>query len=310
MKKSTFKNQEAKLFVEHWIDLTIENAALNYEKIDVPTSFGNTRVLAFNHSDKRLKPFIYVPGARTCGVFLELSNLLQGISENHRIYLLDVVGQIGLSDGNCPSLKDAGYGVWLNEVCQKLAVERAVFVGASFGGQIIMKFAAVAPEKIEKAVLMNPIGFSNISFAPLNLYRTLAPVIFRSRKTVQKFLDYIVFAPHDGINAKTKERVTDFVENAVKNFQFAGEYPSKMNDAEIKKLVAETHLLVGKRDGLIPFRQTIERAKALLPNLKSVEIFPKQAHGIEVSGDAVLHLQKILFQQLLPLTGSTTNQWT
>lgn len=294
MKKSEFKNPEAKLFVERWIDSTIETGALNYEKIDVPTSFGKTRVLAFNHSDKDLKPVIYVPGARTCGVFLSLSNHLQNLSENHRIYLLDVVGQVGISDGVCPSLKDVSYGVWLDEVCRKLGVERAVFVGASFGGQIIMKFAAVAPEKIERAVLMNPIGFSNISFAPLNLYRTLAPVIFPNRQTVQKFLDRIVFAPNDGIAAETKERVTDFVENAVKNFRFAGEYPSKMSDAEIGKLAAETHLLVGARDGLIPFRKTIQRAKELLPNLKSVEIFPEQAHGIEVSDEAVLHLQKIL----------------
>jgi len=296
MKVSEFKNQTAKVFVEHWIDLTIGNSALNYEKVDVLTSFGNTRVLSVNHSNKQLKPIIYVPGARTCGVFLDLSNQLHNLSKNHRIYLLDVVGQVGMSDGNCPSLKDFGYGVWLDEVCQKLDIEQAVFVGASFGGQIIMKFAATAPEKIEKAVLMNPIGFSNISFAPLSLYRMLAPVIFPSRKNVQNFLDHIVFAPNDGINTETKRRVADFIANAVKNFQFAGEYPSRMSDAETKKLAAETHLLVGERDGLIPFRKTIKRAKELLPNLKSVKIFPEQAHGIEVSSNAIFHLQKILHQ--------------
>jgi pimeloyl-ACP methyl ester carboxylesterase len=296
MKTSKFKNQTAKTFVEHWIDLTIENSVLNYEKVDVLTSFGNTRVLSVNDSDKQLKPIIYVPGARTCGVFLDLSNQLHNLSKNYRICLLDVVGQVGMSDGNCPSLKDASYGVWLDEVCQKLDIKQAVFVGASFGGQIIMKFAAIAPEKIEKAVLMNPIGFSNISFSPSNLYRTLAPVIFPNRKNVQNFLNHIVFAPNDGISRKTKERVTDFVANAVKDFQFAGEYPSRMSDAEIKKLTAETHLLVGERDGLIPFRKTIERAKGLLANLKSIKLFPEQGHGIEVSSDSIFQLREILNQ--------------
>lgn len=294
MKKSEFKNPEAKLFVERWIDSTIEKSALKYEKLDVPTAFGDTRVLAFNHSAKHLKPLIYVPGARTCGVFLELSNQLQTLGANYRIYLLDVVGQVGLSEGFCPSLKDASYGVWLDEVCRKLDVESGVFAGASFGGQIVLKFAGVAPERIEKAILMNPIGFSNVSFAPLSLYRMLAPVVFPSRRTVQKFLDYAVFAQNDGIGEETKQRITNFTLNAVKNFRFAGEYPSKLSDAEIKKLVAETHLLVGKLDGLIPFQKTVARAEALLPNLKSVEIFPEQAHGIEVSSEAVLHLQKIL----------------
>jgi pimeloyl-ACP methyl ester carboxylesterase len=294
MKISKFKNQAAQTFVERWIDSTIENSALTYQKLDVETPFGKTRVLAINHSEKHLPSLIYVPGARTCGAFLDLSDRLQILSGEHRIYLLDVVGQIGMSDGNCPNLKDNSYGVWLDEVCRKLEIERAVFVGASFGGQIIIKLAAVAPDKIEKAVLMNPIGFSNISFAPLNLYRTLAPVIFPNRKTVENFLNHIVFAPNDGINRETKSRVADFIENAVKNFQFAGEYPSKLSDAEIKKLTAETHLLVGEADGLIPFQKTIKRAAELLPNLKSVKNFPEQAHGIEVSSNAILRLQEIL----------------
>ena len=294
MKISKFKNQAAQTFVEQWIDSTIENSALTYEKLDVETSFGKTRILAVNHSEKHLKPLIYIPGARTCGAFLDLSNQLQILRDDYRIYLLDVVGQIGMSDGNCPNLKDDSYGVWLDEVCRKLEIERAVFVGASFGGQIIIKLAAVAPDKIEKAALLNPIGFSSISYAPLNLYRTLAPVIYPNRKTVENFLRHIVFAPHDGISTETKSRGADYIENAVKNFQFAGEYPSKLNDAEIRKLTAETHLLVGEADGLIPFQKTIERAEKLLPNLKSVEKFPEQAHGIEVSSDAIFRLQTIL----------------
>ncbi len=294
MKISKFKNQAAQTFVERWIDAMIENSALTYQKLDVETSFGRTRILAVNHSEKHLPSLVYVPGARTCGAFLDLSNQLQILSVEYRIYLLDVVGQIGMSDGNCPNLKDDSYGVWLDEVCRKLEIERAVFVGASFGGQIIIKLAAVAPDKIEKAVLLNPIGFSNISFAPLNLYRTLAPVIFPNRKTVDNFLKHIIFAPNDGINAETKSHVADFIENAVKNFQFAGEYPSKLNDAEIRKLTAETHLIIGKSDGLIPFQKTIKRAKELLPNLKSVKTFPEQAHGIEVSSEAIFRLQSIL----------------
>ena len=296
MKKSKFKNDEAKIFVEHWIDLTIENSDSNYEKLDVLTSFGNTRILSVNHSNRQLYPIIYVPGARTCGVFLDLSNQLQVLSDRHRIYLLDVVGQIGMSDGNCPSLKDASYGTWLDEICQKLEIERGIFIGASFGGQIIIKLASVAPERIEKAVLMNPIGFSNISFSPVNLYRTLLPVILPNRKNVENFLNHIVFAPNDGIDIENKNRVASFVENAVKGFEFAGHYPSRMSDTEIKKLVSETHLLVGEKDGLIPFRKTIKRAKKLLPNLKSIKIFPEQAHGIEVSGDAIFQLKKILAQ--------------
>ena len=282
------------MFVENWIDSTLKKSALSYEKLDVETSFGRTRVLAVNHPERQLQTIIYVPGARTCGVFFDLSNQLQNLRHSCRIYLLDVVGQVGMSDGNCPSLKDASYGRWLDEVCCQLEIEQATFIGASFGGEIIIKLAAAAPERIEKAVLMNPIGFSNISFAPLNFIRTIAPVFFPNRKTVNGFLQNIVFAPHDEIKPETKLRVADFVLNAVKNFHFAGEYPSKMSDAEIRRLTAETHLIVGSRDGLIPSEKTIKRAKELLPNLKSVRVLSEQAHGIEVSSEAIFQLQHIL----------------
>ncbi len=294
MKTSTFKTQAAQKFTAAWIDAIIARSNLNYEKLEVETSFGKTRVLAVNHAAQHLKPVIYVPGARTCGVFLDLSNQLYRLRATHRIYLLDVVGQIGMSAGTCPSLQDASYGVWLTDVCRQLKLEQAVFVGASFGGQIIMKLAAVAPDLIAQAVLLNPIGFANISFAPATLYRTLAPVVFPNRKNVDKFLAAIVFAPHDGISVETKRSVADFVENAVRNFRFAGAYPARMADAEIKRLTAETHLLVGQRDGLIPYKKTIERAEALLPNLKNVHICAEQAHGIEVSSAAIVQLQKIL----------------
>ncbi|HEX8552051.1 MAG TPA: alpha/beta hydrolase [Abditibacteriaceae bacterium] len=294
MKKSSFKTSKSRTFVTDWIDETVRRSSLEYETLDVETSFGKTRVLCVNHSNKALKPLVYVPGARTCGIFLDLSNQLQTLAANHRIYLLDVVGQVGLSDGTNPSLKDASYGVWLADVCRSLEIESAVFVGASFGGQIILKLATAAPELLAKAILLNPIGFSNISFAPANLLRTLAPVVSPTRRNVDNFLNTIVFAPNDGITAETKTRVADFVENAVQNFKFAGEYPSRMPDAEIEKLTAETHLVVGKCDGLIPHQKTVTRAKKLLPNLKSVHICAEQAHGIEVSGETIAQLRRIL----------------
>jgi pimeloyl-ACP methyl ester carboxylesterase len=194
----------------------------------------------------------------------------------------------------CPPLKDGSYGGWLDEVCRRLGIERGVFVGASFGGQIIMKYAGIAPNMIGKIVLMNPIGFSRISYAPLNLYRALAPVLFPSRKRVEAFLSQIVFTARDGISAETKILVADFVENAVKGFQFAGEYPSRMSNAEIRAVSSETHLILGEEDGLIPHRRTAERARKILPNLGSIKIMPEQGHGIEVSGKAIMVLEEVL----------------
>jgi pimeloyl-ACP methyl ester carboxylesterase len=294
MKISKFKTDAARKFTEDWIDSFASESALRYEKLDVDTSFGRTRLLAAGHEKKHLKPLLFVPGARTCGIFWDANNHLHLLGDKYRIYLLDVIGQPSLSDGNCPKVKDESYGVWLDEVCEKINFEKGVFIGASFGGLLIFKLAAVAPERIEKAVLMNPVGLSYISLRPRSLYYTLAPVFFPNRKNVERFLDKIIFTETETPDADKLKRIADYIETSVKDFEFGGEYPYKLGDDEVVKLRAETHLLVGDKDGLIPYLNTVRRAKELLPNLKSVEVFPEIGHGIELSTKPILKLAEIL----------------
>lgn len=294
MKISKFKTGAARKFTEDWVDSFVSESALQYEKLDVETSFGRTRLLAADHEKKNLKPLLFVPGARTCGIFWDVNNHLHLLGDKYRIYLLDVVGQPSLSDGNCPKVRDESYGVWLDEVCERIGFETGVCIGASFGGLLIFKLAAVAPRRIEKAVLMNPVGLSYINLHPRSLYYTLAPVFFPNRKNVERFLNKIIFTATETPDADKLKRIADYVEKSVKDFEFGGEYPYKLGDAEVVKLRAETHLLVGDKDGLIPFQNTVRRAKELLPNLKSVEIFPEIGHGIELSTKAILKLSEIL----------------
>ena len=294
MKASMFKNNAAKKSLEDWIDFYVAKSDLDYQKLDVFTSYGSTRLLSINHEKQELKPILFIPGARTCGIFWDLNNHLHLLGDNYRIYLLDVLGQPGLSDGACLKVKDESFGLWLREVCREIRFKKGICVGASFGGELIIKLAAVAPGKIEKAVLMNPIGFSYINLNPKNLYYTLLPVYFPTRKNIEKFFNRIVFTPEMRVPAETLEKVCDFTENILKFFEFNAEYPYKMQDDELKKLRAETHLFVGAKDALIPQNKTIERARKLLPNLKSVEVFPQTGHGIELSTDAILKLKAVL----------------
>ena len=294
MRFSKYKTIEARRAVESWVDYFAEKSALEYEKLNIATAFGNTRILAVNHEKRYLKPLLFIPGARTCGIFWDINNHLQVLGNEYRIYLLDVVGQASLSDGNCPRLASDDYGNWLNEVCWAINFEKGSVIGCSFGGLLIFKLAAIAPERIEKAVLMNPVGLSYISLSPWTLYNTLKPVYFPTRSNVETFMGRIVFSPTEKPNGELWKRVADYIEISVRDFEFGGDYPTKLTDEEIVKLKAETHLIVGKSDALIPQHKTIKRAKELLPNLKSIEVLPEIGHGIELSATAIEKLQTIL----------------
>lgn len=294
MKLSKFKSDEARRSVEKWIDSFAAESTLRYKKLDVATSFGNTRLLAVNHGKRDLKPLLFLPGARTCGIFWDVNNHLHLLGSDYRIYLLDVVGQPSLSSGRCPKLDSDEYGVWLNEVCETINFDNGVCIGASFGGSLIFKLAAVAPERIEKAVLMNPVGLSYISLSPWTLYNTLLPVYFPTRANVEKFMTRIVFSHAEKPEGELWKQVADYIEISVRDFEFGGDYPTKLGDEEISKLTSETHLIVGESDALIPQHKTIARARKLLPNLKSFEILPNVGHGIELSATAIEKLKAVL----------------
>lgn len=294
MKQSKYKTAEARRAVENWVDFFAAKSALNFRKLDVATRFGNTRLLAAGHDKRDLKPLLFIPGARTCGMFWDVNNHLQILGNEYRMYLLDVVGQPGLSDGNCPRLASDDYGNWLDEVCEKIDFETGVCIGASFGGLLIFKLAAVAPERLEKAVLLNPVGLSYISLAPRTLYYTLLPVYFPTRKNVETFMRKIVFSPTEKPDGELWQRLADYIEISVREFEFGGDYPTRLADHEIVKLHAETHLIVGAADALIPPEKTVARARKLLTNLKSVEILPEIGHGIEISAQAIEKLKAVL----------------
>src|SRR5258708_14811590 len=96
------------------------------------------------------------------GDHLDWEPVLEGLAERHRVIAVDLPG-FG------ESLKpDIDYDVCvftlaLAELLDRLGIERAVFAGNSFGGQIAMAFALEHPERVEKLVLITTGGLHEYS---------------------------------------------------------------------------------------------------------------------------------------------------
>jgi pimeloyl-ACP methyl ester carboxylesterase len=116
-------------------------------------------------------------------MFWDLNDNLKPLKKDFRIYLVDVVGQPGLSSGNSPDVKTDEFGLWICEVLDGLKLEKVNIAGASFGGLLGMKLANVAPERITNMVLLNPIGFGYITLAPESLFLIFCPFFLRLIKT-------------------------------------------------------------------------------------------------------------------------------
>src|SRR5262249_50841781 len=140
-----------------------------------------------------------------------LDNALEPFKHDHTIFLVETNGQPSLSDGNTPEIRSNDYGIWAAEVLEKLSVKRAIVAGASFGALVCLKLCLVAPQLVEKAVLLNPGCLQPFSLSFKNLYYNFLPLISPGRKNIEKFLDYAVFYKNKHrVSPRAKKLIVDY----------------------------------------------------------------------------------------------------
>ena len=298
LRESKYKSENSRAWLETWLGDVLRTNNLVYERIEVETFLGKTSVLAKNRERLDLEPVIFLPGGRTCGIFWDINNNLAPLYEDFRIFLVDVNGQPGLSDGCAPLIDSDGYGRWLKELAQGLNLKQANFVGASFGGSLIMKLAEVDESPIKRAVMCNPAGFVNISLNPRNLYYLLVPILLPSKKSVLNFLDKIAFAPDFEFDRKKREQLAEFILYTNTYFQMGAENPKPLKDKTLRKLNAPAYLVLDRDDIFIPQKKTQERAGKLLPDLRETVWLEKHGHGIELAEEIGRVLKRIFAESM------------
>ncbi|HEY9263151.1 MAG TPA: alpha/beta fold hydrolase, partial [Mycobacterium sp.] len=107
----------------------------------IPTRHGQTFVVACGVDEA--PPAVLLHGAGTNSTIWFADAALW--SRTRRVYLVDVIGEPGLSAPSRPPLASDAYAGWLDDVLDGLGVARAAFVGASLGGWLATDFAIRRP---------------------------------------------------------------------------------------------------------------------------------------------------------------------
>ncbi len=186
--KFVYKNEESLKKMHEFYDRTLAALDVPYEESSIETSFGLTHSLLVGDPNKpRICSIHGGNGITTLNLklFLPLLN-------DFCIIAPDVVGMPGKSDPyrNISNKKDE-YGLWISEVLDFYHAEKMSFVVSSYSSAMFLSFAKYYPERVDKAVLLNPSGFAHASYISL-AFKMIIPFITYYFNPTEKSLSKIM----------------------------------------------------------------------------------------------------------------------
>lgn len=198
------------------------------------------------------------------------------LAANHRLYVVDVMGDMTQTVQSRPFRKRAETAIWLSELLDALGIERTIMIGHSYGAWLTLNFALHAPERLERMVLLAPAA----SFMPMVrqfLLRRLAAWLFPVRG-VQSFAKWCL-APGNRI----PECVVQLMTMAVKHYRYTSmpPMPDVYTDEELRRIETPCLFLVGEREVIYKAADAVERATRLVKGLQA-KIIPNASHALNM----------------------------
>jgi 2-hydroxy-6-oxonona-2,4-dienedioate hydrolase len=261
---SIYRTSEAEAAAAALYEQHVARLGLPAESRTLPTRFGPTHLLVAGPPDG--PPLVAIHGLWENAAHHLAS--IRPLADHYRLYALDTIGQSVRSAPAHLSPRENAYGQWLCDLLDGLRLQRPAFIATSFGAGVLLRLAAVAPERISRAVLVVPASIANgprwqmlVKLAlPILRYR-LRP----DRERLRAALAPLMTEPDDGF--------TELAAAVLPHLPIRPETPPLVYPQELKALFAPVLLFAAKDDLLFPADRVIPRAHQLFHHLAdAVEI--------------------------------------
>jgi len=266
--------------LSHWTDTSAREAywrayddslslwPIPYTTALVDTPHGRTHVVCSGNAAG--PPIVLLHAASLSSV--QWYPQVAALGADHRLFAVDIMGDIGRSSQTGPMHSRRDAAVWLSAVLDGLSVDRAVMLGSSFGGFLSTNLAVLAPERVRALVLLAPA-------ATLRPFSTTAKLFIRLGSLVP-----LPSTVRPGLRAMMggalpDERIVRQMELGVTGFRYdhAGVFPSELTDAELRCLACPALVLVGEAERIYNAHAAVERATTLIRRV-TAEVMPSLGH--------------------------------
>jgi pimeloyl-ACP methyl ester carboxylesterase len=196
-----------------------------------------------------------------------------------RLYVVDVIGEPGLSAPSRPPLGSDSYARWLDDVLAALALPRAAFVGESLGGWLALDYATRRPERVTRLALLAPGGVGRQKVGVL-----LTAVLLRPLGRRRVMLAMLGPEARNGLLDTAAGRFTLLVSE---HFRYRMEPVPVFDDDGLRRLTMPVLVVVGGRDALSDSRATARRFAATVPGA-TVRLLPRAGHLLPDQTESIL----------------------
>lgn len=280
---SIYKSQLSKELVINLYHAQLAKLDVPYHDIYVETSFGKTHVVEIGRMEG--KPLLVFHGENSTTAY----NLLacRFLLDTFHVYAVDTIGQPGKSAENVLAPIGYHYGRWAGEVISALGYDKMCCLGGSFGGGILAKLMCIAPQKVEKAVLLVPAGIENAF--PKETVKMLVPML---KYGMSKDTRYVVeTAMHMACSNKALNKdLLDLMKNIFDHVKIQPMMPTNVEPKCLHRCKAPTLVMASEKDCLFPGKKVLIKAKHVLPDCKvhllkgcgHIHVLPKREQKIIV----------------------------
>jgi len=278
--KEIYKSKQSQSIFMELYDRQLNSLNIEHEDLYIDTSFGKTHVIKLGNQNG--KPLLIFHGGNTTAPYS--LKYLPALPNHFCVYAVDTIGHPGKSSQNVVSHKSMEYGEWASDVISGLGFGKMNCLGGSFGGGILAKLMCVAPEKIEKAVLIVPAGIANVS--TLNLIATMGiPMIFYIITKKDKWLKKAIL-PMAIDEKNIDEAAYEMAKTSFEHVAVKADMPSNIKAEFLRNFTAPTFVIVAENDNMFPCKKVIARAEKIIPNLKT-HVLKGSGHMFVLSGEDI-----------------------
>lgn len=256
--------------------------------LDLRTSYGIVRVYRFAgvHDDEH--PLLLLPG-RAAGTPMWADNL-PSLLRQRSAYVVDLLGEPGMSVQDRPFTGHADQAAWLHEVLAQLPEEQVHVVGHSIGGWTAMNLVVHQPEKVASLTLIEPV----LVFADL----TLEAVV----RSIPASLPWLPKGWRDDFNSWTAggapvedEPLADLIEVGMHTYRLEVPTPTRIDRQDLAALGVPTLVILAEESAMHDAQPAAKVARQTLRDA-SVEVYPGASHAVigeqpdQIAADLAEHL--------------------